>query len=608
MMLLALLMPFAHSFAEQEPVSDVRIIIDVSGSMKKNDPNNLRAPALRMLVGLLPDKASSGVWTFAKQVNMLVPHREVNEEWRLEAEKQSKKIHSLGLFTDIEQALIKATKNRNSEDKLARKSVILLSDGLVDISKNDEISKKSRQRILDDVIPKLKQANITVHTIALADSSDHALLRNISLATDGWYEKVDNAEQLQRVFLHMFEKAAQRDTVPLTDNDFKIDETVSEMTLLAFRLADTKPTELIAPDQSRITNQKLPTNVSWHHEEGYDLITISEPQSGEWHIDADLDPDNRVMVVTDMKLRTTDLPNNILIGETFDFEASLTEKGETITRIDFLKLVDAKLKEESETADSVKQDINTMLQDGIYRTHVGETFQAGRNDIVVTMTSETFERQRRQSINVVETPLSITVEQIMDAETRSHRLTLIPDESLIKVDNLSIAAMLTAEDGSEWSYDVLKSTEKEWQLTLAELTPFEKYTVALQIKGETQKGRSLFLQPEPIVLLDETKQEELEEIELPVLENEEFEEEMVEDELAEDIIEDEMADFDDELLEDADDELLDELGSENAGDTSEALPQSSLVIGNVIILLLIGLAIFMWKRKVASRKNPGDQL
>ena len=604
MMLLALLMPFTHSFAEQELVSDIRIIIDVSGSMKKNDPNNLRAPALRMLVGLLPDKASSGVWTFAKQVNMLVPHGEVNDEWRREAEKQSKKIHSLGLFTDIEQALIKATKNRNVKDTLSRKSVILLSDGLVDISKNDKISKKSRQRILDNVIPKLKEANVAVHTIALADTSDHALLRSISIATDGWYEKVDNAEQLQRVFLNMFEKAAQRDTVPLTDNDFKIDNSVSEMTLLAFRLADTKPTELVAPDQSRITNQKFPTNINWHHEEGYDLITISEPKSGEWHIDAELDPDNRVMVVTDMKLQTTELPNNILIGETFDFEASLTEKGDIITRIDFLKLVDAKLKEESEIADSVKQDLNTMLQNGVYRTHIGETFQAGRNDIVVTMKSETFERQRRQSINVVETPLSIMVEQIIDAETRTHRLTLIPDESLIKVDNLSIAAMLTAEDGSEWSYDVLKSTDKEWQLTLAELTPFEKYTVALQIKGETQKGRSLFLQPELIVLLDETKQKESEEqIELPM-----FEEEIVEDELTEDIIEDEMADFDDELLEDVDDELLDELDSENVGDKNEMLPQSSLVIGNVIILLLIGLAIFMWKRKVASRKNPGDQL
>ena len=33
---------------------DVRVVIDVSGSMKQNDPNDLRIPALNLLIGLLP--------------------------------------------------------------------------------------------------------------------------------------------------------------------------------------------------------------------------------------------------------------------------------------------------------------------------------------------------------------------------------------------------------------------------------------------------------------------------------------------------------------------------------------------------------------------------
>ena len=49
----------------------------------------------------------------------------------------------------------------------------------------------------------------------MADSSDHVLLRDISLATEGWYEQVNNAEQLQRVFLHLFEKVANPESVPL---------------------------------------------------------------------------------------------------------------------------------------------------------------------------------------------------------------------------------------------------------------------------------------------------------------------------------------------------------------------------------------------------------
>lgn len=247
-------------------------------------------------------------------------------------------------------------------------------------------------------------------------------------------------------------------------------------------------------------------------------MTIDQPLSGDWKIDADLDPDNRVMVVTDLKLATTDLPNNILIGETFDFQASLTEKDEIIVRQDFLNLVNAELKEENEVSDESITDLNTTQQQGVYLSHIGELFQPGRNDVVVTMTSATFERQRRQSINVVETPFDIQLIQLMDEETRTHRLTLKPDLELIKEDNLVIAAMLTAEDGSEWSYDVMKNLENNWQLTIADLQAGEEYSLALQIRGETVKGRSLFLQPSPLLLIDDS--------ELPAMDGPETEEEL----------------------------------------------------------------------------------
>lgn len=616
LMMLVLVMPMRQIYATTtEAVSDVRILIDVSGSMKKNDPSNLRSPALRLIVGLLPDGAKSGVWTFGKYVNMLVPLRDVNDAWKLEAELQSKNIHSYGLYTNIEQALNKATANQKKADPRYHRSVLLLSDGLVDVSANSEINQKSRQRILEDIVPRLKKSNIAVHTIALSDTADHELLRSISLATDGWYEQVDNAEKLQRVFLHLFEKAAKRDTVPLAENHFKIDDSVNEMTLLVFRREGADETELLLPDLSRITLQQRPDNVRWHSENNYDLITIDDPMSGEWQIYADVDPDNRVMVVTDLKLQTTDLPNNILIGETFDFDASLTEKGEVIVRQDFLKLVDAQLKEESEIADAIENSLNEQQQEGIYRTHVGEKFQPGRNDVVVTFKSATFERERRQSINVVETPFTIDVEQLIEEETRTHRLTLTPDVDLIKTDNLTIAALLTADDGSEWSYDVMQSSDLEWQLTLADLQPGEQYSVALQIRGETVKGRNLFLQPEPIMLNDEIAVQVAEEIieQSDSIEEEQVEEPPVIDEMAIDlIIDDEMSGSDD-LLAEMDDELLEESGMD-INDESEITdndglsPAIKLAVGNGVILLFVIMAIFIWRRKNAASKNPGDQL
>jgi len=612
-------MPMRQVYAtSSEPVSDVRILIDVSGSMKKNDPNNLRSPALRLIVGLLPDTAKSGVWTFGKYVNMLVPLRDVNDAWRMEAERQSKQVHSYGLYTNIEQALNKATANQKRDNPNFRRSVILLSDGLVDVSTNAETNKTSRQRILDDIVPRLKKANVAVHTIALSNTADHELLRAISLATDGWYEQVDTADALQRVFLHLFEKAAKRDTVPLLDNNFKIDSSVNEMTLLVFRREGAKATTLILPNQSQITLDNRPNNVRWHNEDNYDLITIDQPEFGDWQIDADVDPDNRVMIVTDLKLQTTDLPNNIVIGETFDFDANLTEKGDIIVRQDFLKLVDAQLKEESEIADLIETELHQTQQQGIYRSHVGETFQPGRNDVVITFKSATFERERRQSIYVVETPFEIDVQRLNDEQTRTHRLTLKPDEDLINNDKLTIAALLSAEDGSEWSYDVMKSTDSEWQLTLAELEDGQQYSVALQIRGETVKGRSLFLQPDVIILEDdvfesEPKQEEDE----PVIDDSEsIVDPQQDDDLSEtddmelDPIEDEMAASDDFLME-LDDELvigLDEELNDSINGNDGMKPAMKLAIGNGIIILLVVMAIFFWRRKSSASKNPGEQL
>jgi len=652
-------------FAAEEAVTDVRVLIDVSGSMKKTDPKNLRTPALEMIVGLLPDQSKAGVWTFAKYVNMLVPHKPVDKAWRKQAKKQTNKIHSNGLFTNIEQAINKATVNQTKSNKTYRQSVILLSDGLVDIEPDQKASVASRKRILSEIVPRLKQANVAVHTIALSDGADKALLREIALETDGWYEEVGNAEQLQRVFLHLFEKAAQRDTVPIAKgNQFKIDESVTEMTVLLFRKPDAKATQLLRPDQTTLDSTTALENVRWHNSDsGYDLITIAEPQLGEWKIDAEVDPDNRVMILTDLKLKTTDLPNNIVIGENFDFDVSLTNKDKLIERKSFLDLLEATIIHENEIMDSVEQDLNEHRRKGMYRVQVGDTFQAGRNDIVTTIVSNTFERQRRQSINVVEMPFKITTERLLDAETRTHRLLLEPDVSLVNDEKISIAALLTAEDGSEWSYDVLKADEQVWQLTLAELEPGKEYKINLQIKAETLKGRSLFLQPNELLITDELVEDEgtapldleaqieeelsdetsldsaLEDDELLGLEEdasleednllepmedsvvEEIDEELAPliddvDELSpleqmelEDELSGELDELDGLLIDDGDELAgLDEAGLESDEGTTGEISTNTFLIGNAIFALIAAIGFFVWRRKSAASQNPGEQL
>jgi uncharacterized protein (TIGR03503 family) len=574
-LLLLALLPVRQTFAANEPVSDVRVLIDVSGSMKKNDPQNLRAPAMRMLVGLLPEQSRAGVWTFAKMVNMLVPWKPVNDEWRQNAIDKSKGIHSLGMFTNIEQVLQKATANQKAPDPKFRRSMILLSDGFVDIEPNKAASQASRQRILDQIVPRLKKLNITVHTIALSDKADHELLKALSMATDGWYRQANSAEELQRIFLHLFEQATSRDNVPLADNQFSIDSSVKEMTVLAFRKPGSTATVLQLPDGSTISQAQKSEKVRWLNEANFDLITIDNPAIGQWQINAELDPDNRVMVVTDMQLRTSDLPNNVLVGEQFEFEATLTEKGEVITRPAFLDLVDGHLSRQQ-----VEHQEDLTLQreadQAVYRATLGAGFEAGRNDVIVTMRSATFERQRRQSINVIASPISVESSQL-EQESRSHRIEVQADSSLIQPQSLQISALLREQDGNEWPYEMLKIGDNAWRLTITDLAPELDYTLSLQLRGETPEGRKVFLLPEPIALHD---------MAVPAIAEE------TASEMPNMSVEDEST-----------------VAETSVQTEAEAMSDTmKLLIGNVIILLLLLAGVIWWRKQMAIAVPAGEMI
>ncbi|WP_156492123.1 vWA domain-containing protein, partial [Oleiphilus sp. HI0123] len=130
---------FAQDAAANEAGADIRMLIDISGSMKKNDPANLRIPAVNLLTELIPDGDEAGVWTFGQWVNNLVKLKAVDEQWRLDAKEKAKKINSVALYTNIGAVLEKASDDFYKEGKdFSNTHFILLTDGMVDIDKDPE--------------------------------------------------------------------------------------------------------------------------------------------------------------------------------------------------------------------------------------------------------------------------------------------------------------------------------------------------------------------------------------------------------------------------------------------------------------------------------------
>ena len=319
---------------------EVRLLIDVSGSMRQNDPGNLRVPALRLVTELLPAGSRAGVWLFAERPEVLIPPGQVDDAWKRKARAQLGQIHSRGLLTDVEQAIAAAVSDWKGEPGASERHLVLLTDGLIDVSKDDAADGASRERIQKTQLAELKALGVKVHTVALSDKVDMALMRELSTATSGWLETAQDANALQRIFLHMLEQTAAPTTVPLTGNRFEIDDQVSELTLLAFRAKD-KETELVTPDGQRISAKQLPKDAHWRSEEGYDLVTLPHPKPGRWQLAGVEDPDTRVVVVTELGIVVGPLPGT-LSGEARPKDATwLTDHGQPVARKDLRKLLKA---------------------------------------------------------------------------------------------------------------------------------------------------------------------------------------------------------------------------------------------------------------------------
>ncbi|MEC7729423.1 MAG: VWA domain-containing protein, partial [Pseudomonadota bacterium] len=398
---LAMLLPAGvHAQGAPELVlpeqADVRIIVDISGSMKKNDPDNLRQPAVRLLARMLPEGATAGLWTFGQYVNMLVPHREVTDQWRELAQERSGQINSVALRTNLGKAIEVAGDGYYTGGVLENTHFIVLTDGRVDISDEDTRNREEENRVLKSIAPGLAAQGATFHPIALSAEADADFLRQLAQVSGGRFQVAETAEALSRAFLEALNTAVPQEQIPIEGDGFTVDEGVSEFTALVFwgeqETRETRKLELVSPEGKRVGLESLPANVRWTREAGYDLMTINEPKAGRWQLDGELGEGSRVTVVSDLRMAVGPIPSSFSEQTPIDLSIAFYEDGEQITDQDFLQVLDVRvsvvsedgrsgtksLSDEGAPADGVFSDtISRLPADGLYRIDVvadGQTF------------------------------------------------------------------------------------------------------------------------------------------------------------------------------------------------------------------------------------------
>ena len=489
--------------------TDIRVIIDISGSMKQNDPDNLRIPALNLIVEMIPEGARAGVWTFGQWVNMLIPPAIVNKQWRDTAKQSAKEINSYGLRTNIGQAMEQATW-QFERDGQYEQHAILLTDGLVDIAADNDPQQQvknsaERQRIITEILKQYKDLGVKIHSIGLSNNADKVLLDKLALETDGSSVIVNSPEELVKAFLKAFEKAAPEvaEQVPLSnDNTFDIDASVEEFTALVFRKKGTPALQLTAPSGAVVSQIKSIENARWFGESVYDLVTITKPEAGKWKIEAELDPDNRVTVVSDLKMEIKNLPNSLFPGQQIDFEVYLHEDGKVINNPDFLKLMTFEMTMTAESGRSgtkVISDPENLPADGRYKESISRLSKEGQYELKIEVDGKTFKRMRKDYIQVRQ-PIGFEIRKTESGKNQSYAVRVIPQVTDVEVAKTRVIAKLKGPDQSSIIQAMPWVEEGVWEAVIAPDKGPGVYEITMNIKGSLGENQEFRVKPDPIKL------------------------------------------------------------------------------------------------------------
>jgi hypothetical protein len=391
---------------------DVRLLIDISGSMKDSDPDNLRAPALDLIVRLLPEGSKAGVWSFGHDVQLLVEHRVIDDVWREAAVRAVAEIDNSGQLTNIPAALNAAIYDFDRLDPSYRTSIILLTDGKVDVSASPMANARAARALLGEEAPKLGAAGIPVHTIALSDEADWAFLRSLAKATSGIAEQAESPEKLTEIFYQSLEMVAPTSRIPLSDQTFQIDESVREFTALIFFDDENATAGLLDPAGKSFSAARGHDGFVWFRNRKFALVTVAQPMAGVWTLEAPNAVKTRVTVIADLRLDVDPLPNSLPAGKRAELGLRLRERGEILRDPEVLAVFDLSVEIEKPTGEVQLIDVLAdyeVPEDGEFRVLIPGMDVPGRYKITAKLQGETLNRALPMYVEIIDSPLNSSI-------------------------------------------------------------------------------------------------------------------------------------------------------------------------------------------------------
>ncbi|MGH8489010.1 MAG: VWA domain-containing protein [Gammaproteobacteria bacterium] len=209
---LALIMSTALPAAQ-----DIVLLIDNSGSMRKNDPQSLTKQAVAKFVQDSPAGSRLGLIMFDKKVEVLAPLTPINETTRLDLLTRLERIDFRGPLTNSGDALSRAIEELKQPGRPGdTKTIVFMSDGIIDTG-NPARDLKAAETMRGQLATAAFDAEIRIFTIAFTDNADIALMLELAEITGGRYFQPMQPGDLAGVFEDMSELFVAETSKPGTE-------------------------------------------------------------------------------------------------------------------------------------------------------------------------------------------------------------------------------------------------------------------------------------------------------------------------------------------------------------------------------------------------------
>ena len=199
---------------------DVVLVLDNSGSMKKNDPDFLTREVVIRFLDRFEKGDRIGLVVFDQYARLAEPLVELgNLKARAGFLHKLDSIDYSGLFSDSPSAVERAIyelKSRGRDD--SDHVIVLLTDGIVDTGDKTTDVEKTRW-LKDELTRESEYAGIRVFGIAFTDKADFSLIQTLAIKTGGDYYRAFTSEDIQTIFARIFDsirRPAKGDSPPAT--------------------------------------------------------------------------------------------------------------------------------------------------------------------------------------------------------------------------------------------------------------------------------------------------------------------------------------------------------------------------------------------------------